>query len=360
MNKRIMHVITTIELGGAEKQLIAVCEEQVSLGHEVQVVYLKGQPKLLASFQKIRVVVHKLSSDNFLNQIASLRIQVDSFKPDIIHAHLPRAELLCLSIRPLQGFFVSRHNAESFWPKGPKLLSRGLSRFVISRSLACIAISEAVLEFGLQSREFPRTNKIFLVHYGIRYKSNSLLRSKSLTSCKLLCVARLEKQKDIPTLIKSIALLANSNHDLTLQLVGAGSLEIELKSLSDRLGLSGAIFFRGKVDNVENLYDEADFLVLPSLYEGFGLVYLEAISRGLPVITSRNSAAIEIFGEDYPGFFDIGNSDELASIISEFQKYQDNSRFLQLYDSILKKFDSKIMVTELEKIYDDTLSKASL
>ena len=349
---KILHIITTIELGGAEKQLLTLCDEQTQLEHMVKVIFLKGLPSLAPDFADIGVETIDLSSETFLNQIIRIKHISREFAPNVIHGHLPRAELLCLFSNPKNGYCVTRHNAEKFWPGTPNIVSKTLSNLVIRNSKACVVISEAVRDFGKKSGEIPNSDKVKLVPYGIK-SSRSPTRVESAGKVwNLLCISRLEFQKDLPTLLHSIQLIKARGFKVHLDILGEGSLEEDLKSLCNHLEIAPNVTFHGKIKDVELFYRRADLLVLPSLYEGFGLVYLESLMHGLPVVTSRNSAALEIFGQEYDGLFDIGNYHELSNVIVKMSDKIFTTKRARLYEHILQKYDSKQMAKALGEVYE--------
>jgi glycosyltransferase involved in cell wall biosynthesis len=272
----------------------------------------------------------------------------------VVHGHLPRAELLCMLSRPKGGFCVSRHNAEKFWPDAPNLISRALSRLVVHESEACISISKAVLEFGLKSGELPNSDKVKLIHYGIKSNGTIIARKHGRQNLNLLCIARLEKQKDLQTLLYSIQVAKSKSPNVHLHILGEGSLRQDLQLLCEHLEIMPFVTFHGTVKNVDYFYDLADLFILPSLYEGFGLVYLEALANGLPVVTSRNSAALEIFGVDYIGLFDIGDYRELARLIVKMSNKNIQKKLLPEYRMILQRFNSQTMAKEINKVYELT------
>ena len=111
MNYSILHVITTIDLGGAEKQLLTLATCQREKGFDVEVVFLKDKPTLLQDFLKVGVKVDSsFSGLGFLRQVLKLK-QRKIQENLVVHAHLPRDELLCaLSLRQ-ESFIVTRHNS---------------------------------------------------------------------------------------------------------------------------------------------------------------------------------------------------------------------------------------------------------
>lgn len=117
----------------------------------------------------------------------------------------------------------------------------------------------------------------------------------------LLFVGTVEPRKNLPRLLEAFA-KARSSLDNNLQLMiagGSGWGNVELERLIDLHQLGDHVLVRGYVSDEEltSIYRDALALVMPSLYEGFGLPILEAMVNGLPVITSNNSSMAEIVGD---------------------------------------------------------------
>jgi len=113
------------------------------------------------------------------------------------------------------------------------------------------------------------------------------LRDKDRT--KLISVGNLTKTKGFDLLIRATNILSDKGYDLNLTIIGAGDQRPYLSSLIKSLKLDDRILLTGAVANqtVRNLYPLADIFVLPSYSETFGIVYLEAMAAGLPVIGVR-------------------------------------------------------------------------
>ncbi|MBS4033273.1 MAG: glycosyltransferase family 4 protein [Ignavibacterium sp.] len=138
---------------------------------------------------------------------------------------------------------------------------------------------------------------------------------------KILCVSQLAKHKGVGTLIKAFTLMRNEqlsmiNYQLTI--VGDGS---ERKNLEKLAGDNKNIIFTGKLksEELENKYQEADLVVVPSLApETFSLVLFEAMSFGKPVIASHLGALAEYIKDNQNGFlFEPGNVDQLKKILEK-------------------------------------------
>ena len=146
---KVYHLITTISRGGAENQLVVLVKEQVKQGLEVHIVYLKGVAELEQELISAGGFVHhELVGKSPLVQPWHLA-RLIARENVIVHAHLPRAELVGLATVGNFRFIATRHNAESFFPGAPKFLSRFLSRLVERRATRIIAISNSVKEFLL-------------------------------------------------------------------------------------------------------------------------------------------------------------------------------------------------------------------
>jgi glycosyltransferase involved in cell wall biosynthesis len=210
-----------------------------------------------------------------------------------------------------------------------------------------------VKAFLIESFEVFSKQKVVVVHYG--YDFDEVLDAESSENIwetrqlKVLSIGRLVPQKDIGTLLKGIQISYSRGVSLTVSIVGEGPLRTELVSLNTDLGLDGVVNFLPKTADTDSLYRWADLFVLSSVYEGFGLVLLEAINHDLPIICSRSSAAWEVLGDDYVGFFEVGNPKALANKLLDFaglrQTMVDKLRLRKKY------FSSRRMSMEIEMVY---------
>jgi len=351
--KQIIHLITTIERGGAENQLYILSREQRKLGLEVQVFYLKGFPALAREFQAIGVKITKLAG-NPIQQIFRLRSILRDSNADVLHAHLPRAELIAsLAIHKLP-LVISRHNAERFMPKAPAWLSRKVSRFVVKKSSARIAISLCVNQFIESSGESVPGYSFSTVHYGYEFDKDKTVKKKSqFGPMQLIAIGRLVPQKDYVTLLTAMSMLKNENLNFRLTVLGEGPLEEELKILTESLGISDSILWLGKVENVFDFLMNSDLFILSSIYEGFGMVILEAIDAGVPIICSNIATFKEILGSNYKGLFMVQNPESLLETLLNVPELRRD--LLVQMDSRKELFDSKVMNNSIIAIYESIL-----
>ncbi len=363
-SKKIIHLITTIERGGAEKQLLVLAREQVELGLEVEIIYLKGIPELKKDFETAQCKVNDLISNrNFIFQTLLFSRYIKKF-PCPVHAHLPKSELISSLACPKKSFIITRHNSENFWPRANKSLSKLISRFVCARAAQVIAISNAVKSFIVESDEVSKDCIVDVVHYGFDTKfllsSAGLLElnskiSKSSSSFKIGSIGRLVDQKDYPTLLKAFKELLIDHPESELYIVGNGNRKKALEVLARKLEIYEKVFFLGKTQFIAEFLSLIDLFVLPSKYEGFGLVLLEAMSAKKPLLASNNSSIPEVVGLEFPGLFKTGSVQELLEkmkLVINDENFAIN--LIDKYSDQLKKFEPTKMAKSIIKTYEDS------
>jgi glycosyltransferase involved in cell wall biosynthesis len=349
----VIHLITTIERGGAETQLLTLVTEQIRRGKHVKIVYLKGTPALEVDFLAAGAkVVSDLANRNPIFQLTHLK-KVLGQGPHIIHCHLPRAELIAASAR-VNPFVVSRHNTEKFFPSAPNFVSQILSRFVIRRAFACIAISAAVRDFLYKENELPSGEEISIVHYGIdKSKFTFDYRPQfNETLIRIGTISRLVPQKNLKLLLSGFQDLCESHPGSTLEIVGKGILEEELKVFAGELSLETKLTWTPQITDVPGFFQKIDIFCLTSNYEGFGLVLLESMAAGVPIVAKANDATVEVLGNNYPYLLWDDNPKGLSEIFLKLSgsKEQEDIR-LRNFER-LESFTSSRMEKNISDIYN--------
>jgi glycosyltransferase involved in cell wall biosynthesis len=353
---KVLHVITTINRGGAENQLVVLVREQVKNGMDVSVIYLKGEPELEQEFLVAGAkVLHSIANKWPIFQLFELRVIAHAEK-FLVHAHLPRAELLTRFSAGKNDYVVSRHNAEPFFPGASRLLSSYLSRLVIQKASHVIAISFAVSEFLIEKKEVKDLNKLSVVHYGYQpHPSEDRLTTKvNIGDRSKICVgtiSRLTRQKDLPTLFSAFAQFLIVHPKSTLLLVGGGEEKDHLENLARDLGIYENIEWVGRTSKIPEFLSRMDIFVLSSLYEGFGLVLLEAMDTGVPLIASNNSAIPEVLGGDFPGLVRTGDVQDFFEKMVQYTNLETRREVLLHQDARLKEFKAELMCAKIMQIY---------
>lgn len=163
-------------------------------------------------------------------------------------------------------------------------------------------------------------------------KDTNLIKELNLPkNCKIiLTVCRLSFEKNIDTLIKAFNKISTEN--VVLIIVGKGDQKKYLESQVKKLNLTKNIIFTGERKDIERFYSIADLFVLASIYEGFGLVYLEAMASGVPCIGSK---------PDYPRII-VGSNEVIEDGINGYLADPFS------LDSLAEKIDTVLMDDELK------------
>ena len=349
----VLHLITTIKRGGAENQLLVLVREQVNAGLNVHVAYLKDDPELEQDFQEAGSTVHhELSGLKLYKQPLRLRKLLRN-REFIVHAHLPRAELVGFLTFSKFKFITSRHNAEPFFPNAPKVISNLLSRMVTLRARKVIAISSAVKKFLVETGEIKSIDKIEVVLYGYQPHFNPASVKKKPVNrvLRIGTISRLSEQKDIPTMLRAFQQFQESQPGATLSILGAGPLEGKLRNLAHQMNLENSVTFLGRSSKIYDFLESLDVFILTSKYEGFGMVLLEAMDAGIPIVAPRNSAIPEVLGEYFPGLSDTGISSDFSSKLNLMIDPQFRKNVLAIQEERLRMFASSKMSRKIQGIY---------
>ena len=357
---KLIHLITTIEFGGAEKQLLILTRNQIKLGLEVEVFYLKGKPELKKQFEDVGVKVNSLLVDQpFIFQVTKFRKFIRNNECPV-HTHLPQAELVATLACKKRKFIISRHNFEPFWPNKPKIFSVLLSRFVTSRASGAIAISKAIKNYLLISREISKESQVSVVYYGFEHEIDGLSSSNKLTNeilnstknFKLGTIGRLVPGKNYPTILKAVAKIADVYPTVKFFIVGGGGSDQALIDLCKDLKIEDNVIWLGRTEYIKEFLSKIDLFIFASKGEGFGLVLLEAMLANKPILAASNSAIPEVLGLNYKGLFSTDNyrllSDKVIELIAE--PAMANSLVTE-YKEQIKLFDPADMATNVLKVY---------
>jgi glycosyltransferase involved in cell wall biosynthesis len=160
----------------------------------------------------------------------------------------------------------------------------------------------------------------------------------------LLVVSRLEREKQVNHAIYALQAIREQGVDAGLIIVGDGSLRNELKELAEKLELSEHVDFVGRVDPLA-YYAQADLVLVPSQYEGYGLVIIEALAAGIPVVATdvgvaREAGAI-IAPSDRAGFVSmtagIFTEKQLPKGVLRGHPYESEEEYIRLWSEDVMK-----------------------
>ena len=172
---------------------------------------------------------------------------------------------------------------------------------------------------------------------------------------KILFVGRLVPLKNLTDLLKAFGIVSKKYPGLKLEIVGQGPLENELKKLCGKLEIEKKVAFLGSVstEDIAKKMHESLALVNPSLREGFGLVLLEAMACGTPVIAYRLKAYGDFAGKNNSILIHRGDYSGLADAVEAVFNKKYWNRLSREGRRTAKNFRWDLKIVELEKIYNE-------
>ncbi|MHA7139621.1 glycosyltransferase family 4 protein [Rossellomorea arthrocnemi] len=169
-------------------------------------------------------------------------------------------------------------------------------------------------------------------------------RIKESNNVKLLFIGLIDENKNLSTVIKACEKLIRDGYSASLEVVGNGPLEAQSKELCKELGIEDNVVFHGYVKDqakILSIMDQSDVFVMPSFRETFGLVYIEAMSRGLPVIYSYEQGIDGFFKEGEVGYsVDPDQSESITEAIKKITLNYDEMSAKCVYESKQFNWDS--------------------
>ena len=306
---KIAHVIKVTGLAGAENHLLSLLPGLRARGYEARLLLLvepdRPCDEVVAAAEArgiptARMVIH---GDADLSLIGRLWGWLRQERPDVVHTHLLHADLYAIPAARLAGVPVvitSRHNDNAFRRRFPLRQINGLLWRWVD---AGIAISHAIKRFSVEVEGAPSA-RVETIHYGLtagesldKVACQAALRAElGLPEDSLLVgtACRLTEQKGLVYGLDAFARIAPQFPTVHLAMTGDGPLRAELEARAAQPDLAGRVHFLGWRTEMAPIYAALDVFLMPSLWEGFGLVLLEAMAQGVPVVGSAVSAIPEV------------------------------------------------------------------
>ena len=372
---RVAHIIKVTRISGAEGHLLTLLSGLRASGIDARLIILVERETPMedmveAAAQKgipaTRLVIGR---DYDLPLLFRLRGALREMGPDITHTHLIHADVYgYLAAKTLGARHVisSRHNDDQFRQR-PRW--RRLNRWLWRRIDAGIAISDAIKRFTIDIEGAP-ADKVSVVRYGLDYswlsdtdieKARRELRAALKLDEKALVlgmVCRLVEQKGIPYSLEALRRVRADFPGAHLVIAGDGEKAAELRRLASALGIADRVHWLGWRADAAELMAAFDLLLAPSLWEGFGLVLLEAMSRRVPVIASRVSAIPEVVLDGETGILiEPRDVDALAKAIARLLSDRALRKYMGLLGAarVEEDFSVKGMVDGTIAVYKQVL-----
>lgn len=199
-------------------------------------------------------------------------------------------------------------------------------------------------------------NKISVVYNGVDLDAFKIEMNaqKDIDHFRVIFIGNNYKGKGLSTLLHSIAIL-KAYYVIKLDIIGDDKDKPEFVELIENIGLKGYVNFKGNIpnDKLPALIPDYNILVLPSEFETFGIVLIEAMACGIPVIATNVTAIPEIVSDEEVGIlFSPGNIEELAKALEKAINKKWNKQYIHKH---AMKFSIEETANNIEKIYDSIL-----
>jgi glycosyltransferase involved in cell wall biosynthesis len=346
--KTIIHLLNTDRYSGAENVAIQIIKFNSNKNLNFYYVSREGQ------------IVNNLTSNaikfKFFKSYLSLLSILKKLNPDIIHVH----DFTLLIIVSFFKFFglvnnVSlishlHHNPKWIKKLNLKILVSNLALFNVN-SVLCVsnAIKEEILLL-------PSIKKKLKVIGNPIFKRESLYNNKIFNEGQvkydLLFVGRLVQQKQPIIFVDIVKILKKDFPKIKACIIGEGYLHNLLITKITNDNLSSNISLLGFMSNVEDFYLNSRILVVPSIFEGFGLVVVEAMSYGLPIIANSVGGLKDLVNNSFGQLIFNNNVEQY---INEIKKLLIEKSYYDLKSK--NSYNSYLSLLKLNKIYYNNLYK---
>ena len=365
--------------GGAERLVIDICNELEKLNNvEVKLLLLSNQidfdkKKISFDFSIIKSnIILSLKGSNKVD-LSEYESAVTEFEPDIIHSHLFEAELLSRwKIFPNITYFTHCHDNMSqihgFSIK--KSFKKNITDYyekhiLFNRYKGCdnnfIAISKDTNSYFTKVIPKALKKNVFLLSNAIDYNRfyfKKRTEPKSDQIIHAVCVGSLVNKKNQAFLIPIVSYLKNKGFDCKIHVLGDGPNKISMQSNINSNNLSKEIILHGNVKNVEKFMQNSEFYIHTASYEPFGLVLLEAMASGLPVISLDGMGNRDIIIHNQNGFI-FSEQDPKVFGDTLIKLKNDKEEYLNIVAAGQKSasvYNIKNYVFNLMKLYEDRLN----
>ncbi|MBA3899103.1 MAG: glycosyltransferase family 4 protein [Bacteroidetes bacterium] len=279
--KNTLHIIDTLWLGGAQTVLKGLFENNAGKKNMHLFALRNTREKTVIGHPNI---VINSSSFKLSFPIHKIRKLIKEKNIEIVHCHLPKSQLMGLLLSFLNPGIklVFHEQGDIIDPVPLNLPVYILGKKRISQVIAC---SNLVKEELSKKTGFPAKNINVIYNY-VNFKASGKSENHKQGKFKIGFAGRLIKRKGWRDFISVMHLLKSTDKEFEIHLAGDGPDYKEMQHSIEENELTGIFNYHGFVKNMAGFYKEIDLLVVPSHWEPMGMVHVEAMAFGVPVIAS--------------------------------------------------------------------------
>lgn len=340
---KILNIMLSRDLGGIQQAFMDYSQALKSSGLQVINVISYGA-KITSDSSFYKVV--NLGVVDFIS-VMQLRKIIANECPDLIIAHGNRAMTFLSKIHNKNAPTIGvAHNYKVKWLKTCDYV------FALTENLSDYLITQGI-----------KKDRIKLVSNMIHLDSRPVRRALEREVPVIGTMGRFVKKKGFDIFLTALSLLKARGIKFKAIIGGGGEEEKSLKGLSDKLALSKHVSFIGWVEDKKQFFDAIDIFCLPSTHEPFGIILLEAMKYGVPIVSTASEGPSEIISDEYSGllcsiFSASDMADKLEQMLAGGEKRNNmvNNAYLSLVQNYDIKVVGKILQHHLEQILHDISS----
>jgi glycosyltransferase involved in cell wall biosynthesis len=308
---KIIHIISSLEIGGAQRLLSDLLPIQKQQGIDVSLLVLKFEDNdFTRKVQNAGVPIISLDVKSFRNPFLAFKVRSIIKGYDVVHVHLVHSLYICsLAARGIKTKLVYTEHSTSNNRRG-KAYVRPIEKYIYSRYDRLISISQQTqdaLQAWLQSED----ERFVVINNGVDTKAFANIH-KEVMPKSLIMVSRFATSKDQETVIRA---MKDLDDDVTLRFVGDGDNLEHCKMVANEIGVGNRVQFLGARSDVANLIAESYIGIQSSNWEGFGLTAVEMMACGKPVIATDVDGLKQVV-EGAGILFKVGDEKALAESIN--------------------------------------------
>lgn len=294
---RIIHIVDSMKVGGAETVVAALCRIQRYNGDVPKVVCLFEGGSLADALVLEGIEVSVLKGNSFFQRRRLIGQELIRFGCDVVHCHNAGPTIIgAFAARSAKCPLVlsTRHG----WVAPPLRWLQELKYWITVR-LYCDRVVAVCSAAHRNLAQFPLADpkKIITIYNGAAQTPQFLGDSpRDRSVFTLVHVARMCAVKDQSTLLRAVAIAKRSIPGLRLLMVGDGPMRAHLEQLASQLSIQDCVSFLGERDDVEWCLAQADLFVLSSISEGLPISLLEAMAAGVPQVVTNIGGMPEVVG----------------------------------------------------------------
>lgn len=320
---RILYVIDSMKVGGAEQLLVGMLRTYTRADHRIAVAYFSPGP-LEQDVAALGVPAQRISRHGLADPMALPRLLglMRRLRPHVVHTHLVKSDLvgqLAAAIARVPVRISSAHNVDP-WRRWTALTF--INRMITCRCQQVIAVSREVRDYLVSVHAYP-TEKIVTIENGIDLERFDPQRQRRLDMASrwgvgggdptIGVIGRLEPQKGHTILLEAALRVTQKLPRARFLVIGDGPLRTELEAQRTRLGLDDRVIFTGVLRDIPAVLAALDVVTFPSLWEGLPVGLLEAMAMERPVVATAVGGIPGVLGDGRSGVLvSAGDPDDLS------------------------------------------------